>query len=126
LFLTPQGVIQRANRRLLEQLGYASHDFVGQSLQDFLIEQGQSEVVSQSLAAAGTKNEVELRLRARDGSARHIWMNVTVPVAQEGKPVSQVRCFVHDITDQVRHESELARLAAIVQSSDDAIIGLSP
>lgn len=125
LFLTPQGVIQRANRRLLEQLGYASHDFVGQSLQDFLIEQGQSEVVSKSLAAAGTKNEVELRLRARDGSARHIWMNVTVPVAQEGKPVSQVRCFVHDITEQVRHESELARLAAIVQSSDDAIVGLS-
>lgn len=126
LILSPQGVIQRANRRLLEQLGYATHDFVGQTLQDFLIEQGQSEVVSQSLAAAGTRNEVELRLRARDGSARHIRMNVTVPAAPDGKPVTQVRCFVHDITDQARHESELARLAAIVQSSDDAIIGLSP
>ncbi len=123
LFLSPDGIIQRANGVMLNTLGYAMHDFVGRSLREFLVEKASTETIESCCRDGCALANYEARLRAKDGSTRHVLLDANARTV-EGK-VSYLRCFARDITDRKRDESERARLAAIVQSSDDAIIGLS-
>ena len=122
-FLSPDGIIQRANGVMLNTLGYALHDFVGRPLREFLVEKGSAEKIEACCRDGCDLANYEGRLRAKDGSTRHVLLDANARTA-DGK-VSYLRCFARDITDRKRDESERARLAAIVQSSDDAIIGLS-
>ncbi|MDQ3331742.1 MAG: response regulator, partial [Planctomycetota bacterium] len=123
LFLSPDAMIQRANDVLLSTLGYAMHDFVGRSLREFLVEKSSIETLDECCRDGCALSNYETRLRAKDGSTRHVLLDANARIV-EGK-VAYLRCFARDITDRKRDESERARLAAIVQSSDDAIIGLS-
>lgn len=51
------------------------------------------------------------------------WVSISSePITLDGKPHAVVA--IHDITDQKAAQDEARRLAAIVESSDDAIIGL--
>lgn len=123
LFLTSDGIIQRANGKMLQKLGYAAHDFIGRPFHDFLIDHAAVEQVEECCQTGCTLTDYETRLRARDGSSRQVLLDANARM-QDDKVV-YLRCFARDITDRVRSEAERARLAAIVQSSDDAIIGLS-
>ncbi|MGC1275105.1 MAG: response regulator [Planctomycetaceae bacterium] len=123
IFLSPDGVIQRANGRLLETLGYVSHEFVGLRLREFLMEKAAVEQVEECCRSGCTLTGYETRLRAQDGSARHVLLDANARL-DHGRVV-YLRCFARDVTDRTRDEAERARLAAIVLSSDDAIIGLS-
>jgi PAS domain S-box-containing protein len=63
---------------------------------------------------------VEQRLVRLDGEV--IDINVTgIPTSYQGRPAAQV--IIRDITERTRAEAARARLAAIVESSEDAIIG---
>jgi PAS domain S-box-containing protein len=63
---------------------------------------------------------VEQRLVRLDG--RVIDINVTsIPTSHQGRPAAQV--ILRDITESKRAEAARSRLAAIVESSEDAIIG---
>jgi len=122
-FLSPDGIIQRANGVMLNTLGYALYDFVGRPLRELLVEKGSAETIEACCRDGCALANYEARLRAKDGSTRHVLLDANARTV-DGR-VSYLRCFARDITDRKRDESERARLAAIVQSSDDAIIGLS-
>lgn len=62
---------------------------------------------------------LETRWLHADGSVRWLQWNGTPDVDQQ-----LVYAAGRDVTDQRRFEAELARLASIVESSDDAIIGM--
>ena len=55
-----------------------------------------------------------------DGSIKHVLIDSSV--LWEGGNFIHTRCFTRDITEQRREEEIRLRLAAIVESSEDAII----
>jgi PAS domain S-box-containing protein len=66
--------------------------------------------------------EVQYRLRRKDGAYR--WMLARAEVQRDisDRPIRLLGCQL-DLTERNRAEEDRGRLAAIVQSSDDAIIG---
>lgn len=123
LFLSPDAYIQRANAALMEMLGYPQHEFVGRPIREFLPEKTTAEAIERCCREGCTLEGYEARLRAKDGSTCHALIDANART--ENGRVVYLRCFARDVTDHKRDDSERARLAAIVQSSDDAIIGLS-
>jgi PAS domain S-box-containing protein len=70
----------------------------------------------------GTPYEIEFRVPMPDGSTNWLFTNAVVLRDSEGRPVRMIGATV-DITESKTAEQELARVAAIVDSSRDAIVG---
>jgi PAS domain S-box-containing protein len=71
----------------------------------------------------GNLSDIEFRVVRRDGSERWVRSRGSTD-AEEGTVARTLQGTVIDITEQKRTELGLGRLASIVESSDDAIIGL--
>jgi PAS domain S-box-containing protein len=69
-----------------------------------------------------TPYEVEFRVQMPDGSINWLFTNAVVLRDSEHRPVRMIGATV-DITESKNAERELARVAAIVNSSRDAIVG---
>jgi PAS domain S-box-containing protein len=98
-------------------------EVVGRSVWD-LVHPDYREMVSarirQTIEGRKISPLVEQRLVRLDGEV--IDINVTgIPTSYQGRPAAQV--IIRDITERTRAEAARARLAAIVESSEDAIIG---
>ena len=65
--------------------------------------------------------DFEVRLRCRSGAIKDVLINANV-LRENGRFIHS-RCFTRDITDRKAAEAARAYLAAIVESSDDAVIG---
>ena len=116
----PDGTILWANRAELELLGYAKEEYIGRNIVDFHVDRP---VIDDILRRLLNKEEIhgyEARLRCKDGSVKHVLINSSG--LWEGERFLHTRCFTHDITDRKRAEEAQARLAAIVESSEDAIV----
>jgi PAS domain S-box-containing protein len=74
-----------------------------------------------ALKEARAVNGQEILIRRQDGSVRHV-MPSPQPVFDEAGNLAGAVNMLTDITDRRIAEEKMARLAAIVESSDDAII----
>ena len=130
----PDGVILWANRYELEMLGYAADEYVGQPIEAFYANPAAAADILRRLRAGETLRDEPAQMRRKDGSVRDVV--VTSNVRWEGREFVQTRCMTRDVTDQLRAERALREseeragrmhglLAAIVESSDDAIISKS-
>src|SRR5690606_29220743 len=72
------------------------------------------------LVRGGTLHGHPARLRARDGSVHHVLITSSAHV--EDGELRYTRCVTIDVTEQKRARETTALLAAIVDSSDDAIV----
>jgi PAS domain S-box-containing protein len=114
--------ITDANPFMTKLLGYSPAQLVGKEL--FEIGLLQDEAASQEMFKR-LKKQREIRyedlpLEAKDG--RHQEVEVVANLYSEnGHTV--IQCNIRDITERKKAEIALLRLAAIVESSDDAIIG---
>jgi PAS domain S-box-containing protein len=68
---------------------------------------------------------LELRVVRDDGSTRDIRLRGRVFPDEHGQPYRVIGCC-QDVTETKRAEATRARLAAIVEASEDAIVGLAP
>ena len=77
------------------------------------------EDILQRLWAGEEVRDYEARMRCKDGSIKHVLIDSSV-LWEDGQFI-HTRCFTRDITDEACR-GNTPRLAAIVESSDDAII----
>jgi PAS domain S-box-containing protein len=101
----PDGTILRANPADYAPLGYSAEEYVGHNIAEFHVD---DEVISDILARLGRGERLDrypARLRARDGSIRHV--EVSSSVRFECGAFRNTRCFTVDVTERKRAEEAL-------------------
>ena len=121
-WVSADGTILWANRAELEMLGYESEEYVGHNISEFHADHETIDEILALLTGESVLNNYEVRLRHKDGSIRYGLISSNVLWNERGE-FMHTRCFTRDITDRKRAEEQTAKLAAIVESSDDTIIG---
>ncbi len=83
-----------------------------------------AEEVGRAVAATGPdyQRQLECRIVCRDGELRYVRVHIAITQDAAGRTI-QLHGANQDITEQKRAEIATSRLAAIIESSDDAIIG---
>jgi len=119
-WVSADGTILRANRAELQLLGYAKEEYLGHNLAEFYVDPQVFDDLMGRLRAGDELREYEARIRCRDGSVKQVMINSNA-LWEDGELV-HVRAFTRDITDRKQFEEARSRLAAIVESSHDAII----
>jgi len=118
----PDGIVLWANRAELELLGYARSEYVGHHVSEFHADAVVAADILERLASDETLHGYEARLRAKDGSIKHVLINSSV-YREDGRFVHS-RCFVRDVTDwkaaQAERDSLLLRERAAREESDRA------
>jgi two-component system NtrC family sensor kinase len=117
----PDGIILRVNEAELRLLGYSRDEYLGRHIADFYADQQVIADILRRLHAGEELQDYEARLVCKDGTLKHVLINSNV-LWEQGRFI-HTRCFTRDITERKRGEESRERLAAIVDSSDDAIIG---
>ena len=114
LWVGPTGDILRANRAELELLGYTRDEYLGHNVSEFHADPDVVEDILHRLKSRETLVDYQARLRAKDGSIRHVLINSN-GLWDEDRLV-HIRCLTRDITDQKRVEDERAQHLAREQS----------
>jgi len=117
----PDGTILRVNQAELDLLGYDREEYLGKNIVDFHVDKSVIDDILQRLFAGEVLHDYPARLRARDGSTRYVLIDSS-GYFENGEFV-HTRSFSRDVTTHQEAEQAVARLAAIVASSSDAIIG---
>jgi two-component system cell cycle sensor histidine kinase/response regulator CckA len=115
------------NDRLASMLGYRAEEMLGRRLYDFM-DPGARDRAARTFMRRERRSggEGDFRFRRRDGSV--VWLRpATSPLLGPSGEFVGALAMVSDVTERRRAEESLARLAAIVESSEDAIftIGLN-
>ena len=120
-WIGPDGVILRVNQAELDLLGYGREEYVGRNIAEFHADADVIRDILHRLTAGEVLNEYPAKLRCKDGSIKQVLIDSSV-YRQDGAFV-HTRCFTRDVTAVRGAEVANARLAAIVSSSSDAIVG---
>jgi PAS domain S-box-containing protein len=110
--------VNPAHRRIL---GYSDEELLGRRYFDRVHPDDQQRVLDLTTELATTEGEIgdfEIRIRRRDGQYRTL-----LGSAKSNKGERRIYTVAKDITEWKRAE-EAERLAAIVESSDDAIVSI--
>jgi two-component system, cell cycle sensor histidine kinase and response regulator CckA len=120
-WVAEDGTIVLVNQAELDMLGYAREEYVGRHIAEFHVDQPVIEDILQRLLAGERIREYPARLRCKDGQLKHVVIDSS-GYFHEGR-FSHTRCFTRDVTVERQAREAIARLAAIVTSSSDAIVG---
>jgi len=99
------GTILWANQAELDLLGYQKEEYVGHHIAEFHADPPVIQDILERLQARETLRSYPARLRARDGSIRHVLINSNV--RWDGDRFVHTRCITRDVTDRVRAEEDL-------------------
>ncbi|HEY3965969.1 MAG TPA: PAS domain S-box protein [Planctomycetaceae bacterium] len=116
----PDGTILRVNRAELDLLGYSREEYLGRHISEFHADKDVIDEMLRRLLAGEDLRNHPARMRCKDGSIKHVLINSNV-LWEDGVFVHS-RCITRDVTERMQVAESQARLAAIVESSDDAII----
>jgi PAS domain S-box-containing protein len=119
-WVAPDGTILWANKAELDLLGYTREEYIGRHIAEFHVDRAVIDELLGRLENQEVLRGFEAKLRCKDGSIKHVVINSS-GLWENGRFIHS-RCFTHDVTDKRRADEAQARLAAIVESSDDAII----
>lgn len=99
------GIILNANQAELDLLGYGRDEYVGHHIGEFHAERDVIEDILLRSSRGITLDKYPARLRARDGSIRHVLISSNVYF--RGDQFIHTRCFTIDVTERQRAEAEL-------------------
>lgn len=117
------GIIIWANTAELELLGYSPDEYIGRHIAEFHADSSVINDILTRLSRDEKLHSQEARLRCKDGRIKIVLIDSSV-LWQNGVFV-HTQCFTRDITDQRDFELRSHHLAAIIHSSDDAILSKS-
>jgi len=115
-------VFRQINPAFENILGWTEADLTSRPFLEFILEEdrARSRAEFERCVAGNTVITFENRFRHADGSSRWLQWNATPDPERQ-----VIYATAREMTDKKRAEAELARLASIVESSNDAIIGMS-
>jgi PAS domain S-box-containing protein len=119
-FVSPEGIVLRANRCELAMLGYDSDEYLGHHIAEFHVDREVIDDILRRLHAGEALVGCPARMRHKDGSTRDVLINSSVRW-DHGRFV-YARSFTLDVTTLRRGEEAQALLAAVVETSEDAIV----
>jgi PAS domain S-box-containing protein len=119
----PDGIILNVNQTELDMLGFAREEYVGRHVAEFHVDRPVIDEILDRLARGETLREFPARMRCKDGAILDVRINSNV-LFEDGQFIHS-RCFTRNVTELKRAYEARSRLAAIVDSSDDAIISKS-
>ncbi|MEJ8572386.1 PAS domain S-box protein [Microbaculum marinum] len=117
--VSSEGTIQRANQAELALLGYPADEYIGRHIAEFHVDAPVIGDILNRLASGEKLDRYPARLRARDGSIKHVVITSNSRF-ENGKFVN-TRCFTMDMThlfesERARRESE-ERLSATYEAA---------
>ena len=120
------GNVEFANKTYLKYFEVALEGVAGQRWKDLVHPDDYESYSQQFLAASIARRSFRSEARGRRGDGEWRWFDCwAVPrTAEPGGAAGMVGCTV-DITERKRAEERIRELAAIVESSDDAIFGVT-
>ena len=119
--LNARGDITRMNSVARQWLGYGESNVVGKHICGLHADEKQVIDMMTRLGHHTKLDQFELSLRAKDNTLRSFLVSST-PFIKDGIFIHH-RLALMDITAHKKDDQDRSRLAAIVESSDDAIIG---
>jgi len=122
--INPDGTISDVNAATVLVTGYSREELIGTDFSQYFTDPRKAETGYETAFRDGSVRDYELRIRHRNGKITPVLYNASV-FRDETGTVAGVFAAARDITEQQRAEAERSILAAIVESSDDAIIGKS-
>jgi PAS domain S-box-containing protein len=109
-----------ANRAELELMGYTAEEYIGRPVSAFHVDPLVLDDILARLGRGETLHDYDVRLRAKDGSIRHVLLSSNMR-ERDGQLVCS-RCFALDITARKRAEEErdavIADLSRTVRLND--------
>src|SRR4051812_22816319 len=115
------GTILRVNQAELDLMGYPREQYVGRNISDFHLDRPVIDDILRRLSQGEVLHDYPARLRCKDGSIKHVRIDSSA-YFEQGEFI-HTRCFTRDVTASRQAHEATARLAAIVDSSADAIVG---
>jgi PAS domain S-box-containing protein len=122
--ISPDGTISDVNAATVKITGFSREELLNTDFSEYFTEPEKAKAGYERVFRDGSVTDYELRIRHRNGSVTPVLYNASV-FRDEAGSISGVFAAARDITLQKKAEEERSRLAAIVDNSDDAIIGKS-
>ena len=119
-WLDADGRMLRANRAELNMLGYEPDEYIGRSFADFHVDRDEAADMLARLSRGDALRNETARLRCRDGGIRHVLISSSP--RWDGDRLVHNRCVVLDVTERLKTDQIRALLAAVVESTEDAVI----
>ncbi|RRH73210.1 sensor histidine kinase [Falsigemmobacter faecalis] len=119
--VSEDGTIVTLNRHFADMLAETPHNLTGRNLREVIDPRDWQDAW---LNPQREGEVTELRYRRSDG--RTIWVSQSLSIVEDSRePSGRAFCLLtSDITQRRRKETELRRLAAIIEGSDDAILAM--
>jgi PAS domain S-box-containing protein len=121
-WMNPDGEIFRVNEAELRMMGYTAEEYIGRNVTEFHVDRATVDELLTRLKTGETVENFRSRLRHKSGAVLEVTLSASGYFVN-GQFIHS-RCFTRDITEQLRAERAVRQLAAIVESTEDAIIGL--
>jgi PAS domain S-box-containing protein len=122
--INPDGKISDVNAATVRVTGHSREGLIGTDFSKYFTEPEKARAGYEKVFRDGLVTDYELGIRHRDGHVTPVMYNATVYRDESGNVIG-VFAAARDITERKKAEEEQLRLAAIVEHSEDAIIGKS-
>jgi PAS domain S-box-containing protein len=120
--ISPEGKITDVNQATETVTGVSRRTLIGSDFSEYFTQPEKARIGYHQVLSEGLVKDYPLTIRHTSGKTTDVLYNATV-YKNEAGDVQGVFAAARDITEQKRAVEKVNHLAAIVQSSDDAIIG---
>ena len=120
--ISPEGKVTDVNEATVKVTGVPRDELIGTAVSLYHTEPEKTDEIYQQVVAQGSLTDYPLTLRHRDGTLTDVLCNFSV-YRDTGGNVLGVCAAARDVTKQKEAFEAAQRMAAIVEYSDDAIIG---